>query len=145
MDMIFVNKVLLKMLKPWINIFQWKKNRKIWMMFDIESWLCKSEILIFWWLDSEHTLIYPKHVMRKLLKKSIFVVNFFFWFLDFFKKKIFSSHITIFSFFQTFPGTTLPPSSRHDSWPCDLTRKIVCKLKFRSPDDLSRQTTKGNT
>ena len=56
--------------------------RKIRIIFDIENWLWKSEICIFWLLDLERTLIYQKkkiwnsaifhsisyHLMRRLLK-----------------------------------------------------------------------------
>ena len=42
-----------------------KKFRKLRIIFDIENWLWKSEIGIFWSLDLECTLIYPKCFLWK--------------------------------------------------------------------------------
>ena len=44
-----------------------KKLRKIWIIFDIENWLWKSEIGIFWLLDLERMLIWQKKINEKVL------------------------------------------------------------------------------
>ena len=93
--MILVNKVLLKLkfsknvnnkkCAPKLIFFNEKKLRKIQIIFDIENWLWKSEIVNFRSLDLERVLIYQKffyekvliftqlsyHLMRKLLKKNL--------------------------------------------------------------------------
>ena len=49
-----------------------KKFRKIRTIFDIENWLWKSEIGIFWSLNLERTLIYQK---KFFMKKCYFLSN----------------------------------------------------------------------
>ena len=45
--------------------FKEKKMRKIRIIFDIENWLWKSEIVIFRLLDLERRLIWQKFFLRK--------------------------------------------------------------------------------